>query len=244
MIKIYCYRFDTPLPDQQWRIYCDLLPNETQQKILRYHRWQDRHAALFGRLLLKLALLEEGYPSSCLESLQFDNYNRPSIGSNIDFNISHSEAYVLCAISKIGRIGIDIEYIKDIDMSYYKDFMSNTEWDNITYDKSPIRCFYHYWTIKESVMKADGRGLNIPPQDIISYPDHAVIYNKKWGLKKIPINNNQYCCHLAFEKYKQFKSSSISHKIIDYNFGNNTLYPVGIFKILCDAETQTNHYTG
>jgi len=125
----------------------DLLPNETQQKILRYRRWQDRHAALFRRLLLKMALLEAGYPSSCLELLQFDNYNRPSIDSNIDFNISHSGNYVLCAISRTGRIGIDIEFIKDIDINYYRNFMSNNE--------APIRRFHDYWTIKESVMDAD-----------------------------------------------------------------------------------------
>ena len=244
MIKIYCYQFDSPLPDEQWSIYCNLLPNETLRKILRYHRWQDRHAALFGRLLLKQALVEAGYTSSCLASLTFDSYNRPSIDSNIDFNISHSEAYVLCTISKKGRVGIDIEYMKDIDIHYYRDFMSNSEWYNITYDKAPIRRFYHYWTIKESVMKADGRGLNIPPHDIISYPGHAIVYNKKWGLKKIPITNNQYCCHLAFEKYKQFKLSSITHKIIDYNFGSNTLHPVGIFEILCDIEAQRNHLVG
>ncbi|WP_333874633.1 4'-phosphopantetheinyl transferase family protein [Methylobacter sp.] len=242
MIKIYCYQFGNPLPDEQWRMYCDLLPNEIQQKILRYHRWQDRHAALFGRVLLKLALLEAGYPSSCLESLKLDNYNRPSIDSNIDFNISHSEAYVLCALSENGRIGIDIEYIKDIEMIYYSDFMSNSEWHNIIHDKAPISRFYHYWTLKESVMKADGRGLNIPPKDIISYQDYAVVDNKKWGLKKIPIPHNEYCCHLAFEKYKKFKLPSITHKIRNYSFGGNTLHPVDIFEVLPDTEARTNRF--
>jgi 4'-phosphopantetheinyl transferase len=236
MIKIYCYQFNSPLPDEQWRIYHDQLPSETQRKILRYQRWQDRHATLFGRLLLKLALLEAGYPSFCLECLQFDSYGRPSINSNIDFNISHSEAYVLCAISKNGRIGIDIEYVKDIDINYYRDFMSTDEWHNIISNEAPVRRFYHYWTIKESVMKADGRGLNIPPQDIISYPDYAVVYNKKWGLKRIPITNNQYCCYLAFEKNKPSKVLSIIHKEINCNFGSNALHPVDIFDVLTGAE--------
>jgi 4'-phosphopantetheinyl transferase len=232
MIKIYCYQFDSQLSDKEWGIYCGQLPNETQQKVLRYHRWQDRHAALFGRLLLKQALMESGYPSSCLESLKFDSYNRPSIDVHIDFNISHSEAYVLCAISKRGRLGIDIEYIKDIDIQYYRNFMSNNEWLNIIHDKNPMNCFYHYWTVKESVMKADGRGLSIPPKDIISYSDHATVYDNEWGLRKIPVINNRYCCHLAFDNYIQLKSSSIKFKIVDYNFGSNTLHPIEIFEIL------------
>ncbi|MGZ5057834.1 MAG: 4'-phosphopantetheinyl transferase family protein [Methylobacter sp.] len=145
--------------------------------------------------------MEAGHLLSCLELLQFDNYNRPSIDSNIDFNISHSGNYVLCAISRAECIGIDIEFIKDIDINYYRDFMSNNEWHNITNSKAPNRRSYDYWTIKESIMKADGRGLSLPPQDIIIHADHALVYNKKWGLKKVPITDNQYCCHLASERH-------------------------------------------
>ncbi|MGZ5608487.1 MAG: 4'-phosphopantetheinyl transferase family protein [Methylobacter sp.] len=236
MIKIYCYQFKAPLPDEQWRVYYNLLPNGTQQKILRYRRWQDRHAALFGRLLLKIALVEAGYPSSCLELLQFDIYNRPSIDANIDFNISHSGNYVVCAISTNGRIGIDIEQIKNIDISYYKNFMSIDEWNNIINNEAFTGRFYHYWTIKESVMKADGRGLSIPPQDIITHSDHATVYNKKWGLKEIPIPDNGYCCHLAFERYRQFKISLIISKTINYYFKDNILQPIILFEILSDIE--------
>lgn len=231
MIKIYCYQFKNRLSDEQWSLYCNQLPNETQQKILRYRRWQDRHAALFGRLLLKIALVDAGYPASCLELLQFDAYNRPSIDSNIDFNISHSGNYVLCATSKNGRIGIDIEQIKVIDISYFQNFMSNSEWRDILNHETLFRRFYYYWTVKESVMKADGRGLSIPPQDIICHPDHAIVYNKKWGFKDIPINNDEYCCHIAFEKHEQLKASIIKTKISDHYFGDNTLLPVTIFEI-------------
>ncbi|MGZ5052857.1 MAG: 4'-phosphopantetheinyl transferase family protein [Methylobacter sp.] len=212
-------------------MYYNQLPSGIQQKILRYCRWQDRHAALFGRLLLKTALLEAGYFASCLELLQFDAYNRPSIDSSIDFNISHSGNYVLCAISKNGRIGIDIEQIKDINISYYKNFMSKTEWDDIANNEALTRRFYYYWTIKESVMKADGRGLSIPPQDIICHPDHATIYNKKWGLKEIPITDEEYCCHIAFENHDQINASLITTQITEHYFDSNILQPVTIFEI-------------
>lgn len=198
---------------------------------MRYCRWQDRHAALFGRLLLKIALLESGYSASCLELLRFDAYNRPSIDSSIDFNISHSGNYVLCAISKNGRIGIDIEQIKDINISYYKNFMSNTEWDDITNNEALTRRFYYYWTIKESVMKADGRGLSIPPQDIICHPDHATIYNKKWGLKEIPIIDDEYCCHIAFENHEQLNAYLITTQITGHYFDSNTFQPITIFEV-------------
>jgi 4'-phosphopantetheinyl transferase len=83
-----------------------------------------------------------------------------------------------------GRIGIDIELIQYIDINYYRHFISNSEWNSITNDDAFIRRFYHYWTIKESVMKADGRGLSTPSQDIISHSEHATVYNKKRGFKK------------------------------------------------------------
>ncbi|MDD5227767.1 MAG: 4'-phosphopantetheinyl transferase superfamily protein [Methylococcales bacterium] len=230
VIRIYYHKIERQLSENKFQALCQQLPDAAQLKILQYRRWQDGHAMLFGRLLLKIALLEEGYPSMCLEHLWFDKYNRPFIDSGVDFNISHSGNYVLCAITRVGRIGIDIEQIKATTVDDFKSFFSNDEWCNVIYANDPVGCFYHYWTIKESTMKADGRGLSIPPQSIISHSDYAVIDNKKWGLKKIDIDMNQYSCHLAFERYDTFHSSSAKHDIIHYNL-DGTFYPVSIIEI-------------
>lgn len=230
MIRIYCYKIERQLSENKFDALCQQLPSVIQLKILKYRRWQDRYTALFGRLLLRIALLEEGYSQTCLEHLKFDNYNRPFIDSRVDFNISHSGNYVLCAITKNGRIGIDIEQIRAITIDDFKIFFSNDEWCSIANATDPIGCFYHYWTIKESTMKADGRGLNILPRSIIYHSDYAVIDDKKWGLKKIDIGINQYSCHLAFERYDTFRLSSATQEIVHYNLGG-TLHPISIIEI-------------
>ena len=231
VIKIYSYQFEQMLSEGEFQTLCRQLPNTSQFKISQYRRWQDKYAALFGRLLLKIALSAEGYPLWCLEDLKFDSYNRPFIDSEVDFNISHSGSYVLCAITKKGRIGIDIEYIRNINTHDFKHFLTNEEWLDVTRASDPIRRFYHHWTVKESTMKADGRGLNIPPQSIISYLNFAVIDNKKWGLKKIDFEVDHYSCHLAFERYEAFLLHSVTRNRIYHNLGNNMLYPISIIEI-------------
>ncbi len=230
VIKIYSYKIEQQLSENEFQALSQHLPAKTQLKISQYRRWQDRHAMLWGRLLLKTALIREDYPLMCLDNLLLDAYNRPFIDLNVDFNISHSGDYVLCAITKKGRIGIDIEHIRRINIEDFKAFLSNEEWFDVIEAKDTIKRFYHYWTVKESVMKADGRGLNIPPRSIVSYFDHAMLDDKKWGLKKIDIDDH-YSCHLAFEQYEAFYLSSVKYDATSYNLSDSVWFPIRIIEI-------------
>ena len=51
--------------------------------------WEDRHASLYGKLLLKKGLQDLGQDSS-LTNLKFTEYNRPYLEGKLDFNISSS----------------------------------------------------------------------------------------------------------------------------------------------------------
>ncbi len=48
--------FDKPLSEACWQYYLAKVPLNLQNKILSYHRWQDRQAGLFGKLLLSQGL--------------------------------------------------------------------------------------------------------------------------------------------------------------------------------------------
>ena len=60
------------------------------------------------------------------------------------------------------RVGIDIEEIKPIDPLEFKSQMTNFEWESINQSKNKLYAFYLYWTQKESVIKAYGKGLSVP----------------------------------------------------------------------------------
>jgi 4'-phosphopantetheinyl transferase len=188
MVKIFYTHFISPLSIEQWQIYFCQLPKNIQQKISNFRRWQDQHAALFSKLLLQHALHQAGYNSDCLNQLKYELYNRPFIDNKIDFNISHAGEYVVCAISDQGRLGIDIELIKAINISDFNQYM---ETEQLSYKK-----FYEIWTTKEAVIKADGRGLSIPLLDIKLQTDKAYLYETQWFISKIDININ-YVCHIV-----------------------------------------------
>ncbi len=203
MVKIFYTHFTSPLSIEQWQIYFCQLPKDIQQKISGFKRWQDQHAALFSKLLLQHALEQAGYNSDCLNQLKYELYNRPFIDNKIDFNISHAGEYVVCAISDQGRLGIDVELIKAINISDFNQYM---ETEPLSYKE-----FYEIWTIKESVIKADGRGLSIPLLDIKIDTNKASLYDKQWFISKIDLDIN-YVCHLV----TSWQNTTINFKEIKF----------------------------
>jgi 4'-phosphopantetheinyl transferase len=85
-------------------------------------------------------------------------------GHRVDFNVSHSRDTILIALSPNGPVGVDVEYYDrptDI-MDVAKHNFTVTEITALEAIADPDtrqRTFYRYWTRKEAVLKADGRGL-------------------------------------------------------------------------------------
>jgi 4'-phosphopantetheinyl transferase len=168
MITVLYTSFDEPLSEERWHYYISQVPPGIRNKIFCYHRWQDRHACLFGKMLLSEGLKLYGYNPESLNHLSYTAFGRPYINnSNIDFNISHSGQYVVCAITEQGKIGIDVEKIKQIDLSGFERYMTPKEWEEIHQSETPYHAFYSYWTKKESVLKAYGYGLSVPLDKIV-----------------------------------------------------------------------------
>lgn len=198
-IFIFFTKFNKELPDFMWDYYFNLLPDDQRERNSRFVRWQDRYSHLFGRLLLIEGLKLFEYEREELSNMFYNKFNRPYLNESIDFNISHSGEYVLCAIGKGFRIGIDIEEIKDIDFYDFRAVMSDDQWGEIYQSANPHKTFFKYWTIKESVIKADSRGLSIPLLDIY-VNNNAVCYDdQKWYLNELNLNDD-YCVCLACNK--------------------------------------------
>lgn len=196
MINIYYTRFTEQLPIARWQSYLNTLPAPLQQKVCRYRRWQDQHSSLFSRLLLRHALCQAGYPSDCLSQLQYGKYHRPYIDQVVDFNISHSGEYIVCAITHQGKVGIDVEKIKTIDLSNFENYMTPQQWSDIMNSPNSLNRFFDYWTIKEGVMKADGRGMSLPLLNIHTQGYRATVDKTIWYFTKISLDPN-YACHVV-----------------------------------------------
>lgn len=195
-VDIFYTHFTHPFLPEKWHWYLRQLPETLQQKINRYRRWQDQHASLLSYSLLRKVLILHGYPQDCLTQLQQEPHGRPFIDNTIDFNISHSGEYVVCAIASHIRLGIDVEFIRPIEVIDFKNYMTDYQWQDIMQPTISLDKFFDYWTIKESVMKADGRGLLIPLKDIHTQGNQAIVENKIWFIQKISLSMN-HSCHLA-----------------------------------------------
>ena len=172
---------------------------EYQDKIKRYRRWQDAQLSLLGRILLVKGLeqINYGFDES---NLNYTSFNKPYLENNaIHFNISHSGELVVCALTKIGAIGIDIEKINDTKISDFKSQMTVNEWKLINESTNANLSFFQYWTQKEAVIKTQGKGLSIPLKSFEVTKNKTIIESEVYFLKELKINDD-YCCHLALKE--------------------------------------------
>lgn len=195
MIKVLYSCFEQKLTDRELGTYLALFPTSIKNKILRFQRWQDVQACLYGKLLLLKGLKEFGITCD-LGKLQYTSYSRPYIDKDLDFNISHSGHYVTCALSDFSKVGIDIEQVNPIAIEDFKCYMLPDEWNKIIGSENKFYDFYNYWTQKESIVKADGRGLIIPLEEIVVRNNEAKIADTTWYLKKLKLAED-YVVHLA-----------------------------------------------
>ncbi|GGX32858.1 4'-phosphopantetheinyl transferase family protein [Aquimarina muelleri] len=209
-INIFFTSFKKPLDQEVFSDYLSLLPVELREKNLRYIRWQNRHAHLFGRLLLMEALKIYGVEKDIWEHIAYTSYHRPYLTLNgYDFNISHSGDFVICAIGKNVRLGIDIEENRDVDFKRFWNIMTPDQWDEINRSSCSLKMFYKYWTIKESVIKADGRGFYIPLDKLEVKNNTVQLEEKLWFVNELEFTSG-YSVALTTSKLSTFKMHEVN----------------------------------
>ena len=196
-LVLYCEQPDR-IPTEDFRALMSLLPEALQQRILRFHRWQDAQASLIGRLLLLEGFLRmEGSPMPSLHDLQYTSYGRPYLAEGPHFNISHSETMVVCALNHSHPLGIDVEFSGPLKLDDFSAFMTPAERETITNSQDSQLAFYTWWTKKEACVKADGMGLSIPIEEIVLKDNRAQVSGKdSYHLYPVALTE-QYIAHMA-----------------------------------------------
>ncbi len=196
MVNIYYSHVTRQLASYEYERYLERIPKPMHQRITRYKHWQDRQTGLFSRLLLIKGLADFGIQPTALYDLKYTNHKRPYLDNGVDFNISHSGDWVLCAISDTHQVGVDIEQVRSVPLSDFEHMLSTTEKQQIEATLNPYQVFYDLWTRKEAVAKAEGSGLMLSLHDINLDDDKAHYRGNTWFLKKIPVASD-YSAHLA-----------------------------------------------
>ncbi len=93
-----------------------------------------------------------------------NKHGKPFIPAHpeINFNISHSENYLIIGISAHGPIGVDAEFLLqkcEQHLKIAKKYFCAAEYNAIVKSENPKLEFIRIWTVKEALYKALGLGL-------------------------------------------------------------------------------------
>ncbi|MGG8495343.1 4'-phosphopantetheinyl transferase family protein [Tenacibaculum sp. TC6] len=200
-VRVISVLNNSDLSNSLWQEINKLLPENYLYKANKFRFWKDKQAYVLGKLLTKNIL--QTTTNKDLEDVQYTEFNKPYVNDTLSFNVSHSGEYVVCAycISNT-QLGIDVEQIDN--RTRIEDFdlvLTASEKKKIYNSATPKSDFYTLWTLKEAVVKADGRGLNIPLQEIEILEDKIAVNEKNWYYHSLLIDNN-YKCHLVADEEK------------------------------------------
>lgn len=144
---------------------------DERERAGKFHFQRDRDRFIAARGLLRSILGRYLQIEPQGIRFRYGPHGKPALqdkthGSNICFNVSHSHDLVLYAFARGREVGIDIELIRD-DISLENvvvRFFSTREL--VTLRALPLhtreKSYYISWVRKEAYMKATGRGLSLP----------------------------------------------------------------------------------
>ena len=148
-----------------------LLNPAEQAHANRFRSSQAREHFTVGRACLRVLLGNLFETNSRSIEIRTGAHGKPETfllnESNIFFNVAHSKNTILIALCRQAVVGVDVEYfdrmtdIMEVARSNFTE-KETTSLAAIADPQARIRAFYRYWTRKEAVAKADGRGLLLP----------------------------------------------------------------------------------
>ncbi len=151
--------------------YEKLMTQEEYERYVRYRFAKDRRLYLITRALVRTTLSRYIDIDPGLWRFSKNQYGRPEIIPSegmplVRFNLSHTNGLVICGVVLEQDIGVDVENTErpNVAMEIPQKFFSCCEVEelySLPAQKMQDR-FFHYWTLKESYIKARGMGLSLP----------------------------------------------------------------------------------
>jgi 4'-phosphopantetheinyl transferase len=200
------------------KIYYDKLLNyissEKKVRLGRFYKFEDAQRSLLGDLLARYAICQRlGLKNNDL-AFGLNDYGKPGllVPTGIDFNIAHSGSWVVCAVND-KPVGIDVEVMKPIDIHNAKSYFSQEEYNTLINQPPEMRMkyFYSLWTLKESYIKAEGKGFSIPFDSFtIQIHNNTISLSTGYGSKDYNlllhnVDSTTICATCSVDKHLQKK---------------------------------------
>lgn len=137
----------------------------------RFHFERHQHQYLITRALVRTVLSRYASISPADWQFQKNDWGRPEIKDNscevpLKFNLSHTDGLIVCAVSLGYEIGVDLENRsrREVNLKIADRYFAPDEVAELRSlpESQQMDRFFDYWTLKESYIKACGKGLAIP----------------------------------------------------------------------------------
>ncbi len=139
-----------------------ILPGPVHERLEKISNPANRYRSALGDILTRFAIQSVTGLNAGKLAVDYGPNGKPFLGSHpeIHYNISHSGEYVVCAVADV-NLGIDVERIRDVNFRVAERYFSKAELTDLMALEGDKRrdYFFTLWTIKESYLKALGRGL-------------------------------------------------------------------------------------
>lgn len=213
---VHVWRVDLEQPEDVVEKFRSTLESDEIFRADRFHFEKDRRAFTVSRGFLRHVIGR--YLETNPEAVRFSYgpYGKPALNgehknSALRFNMSHSRAVGLVAVTEAKEVGVDVEYIRadfateDIARRFFSP--REVEAFNALPTDQQVAAFFRCWTRKEAYIKAIGRGLSQPLDgfDVTLVPDDPPALLRadeddasRWSLSDIGVGDD-YAAALVVE---------------------------------------------
>ncbi len=144
------------------------LPEHRRVRLDKLHSNKSKRLSMGAWMLLERALATAGIDATTAP-FAFGPHGKPQLAcGKPHFNLSHAGSMALCALCHDCEVGCDIEEVERCrNLKIAQACMQPTELAAIASPTDPkvqARTFCRLWTLKESYIKAIGRGLSCDPR--------------------------------------------------------------------------------
>jgi 4'-phosphopantetheinyl transferase len=220
IIWVIVTRFASDLSAEPGQAYTARLPVAEVERLGRFRRWEDRTAGLLGKMLLQVGFFRCGLAPLNWSQWSRTMHGKPVILDGPQFNISHSGSHVVCAVTKKGSLGIDIEGITTVDLTEFSNYFKPDELRRLSHGKDWNSRFFELWTQKESILKADGRGMHLDPHCVSIVGNLGQVDDgKTFYLHMLKIDPEYQCCLATSEEKANIQIVYLSPEAILTHIG-------------------------
>ena len=144
LVTLYIINIELGIRHKDWLL--NNVKENQKDKALSYKNELDQIRSLLSSYLINKLSKEE---------IKYNAFGKPYFTNGPYFNVSHADQFVVMAVST-SEVGIDIEGIKEKDMSSLKRIFNEAEAKMLNEHAD----FYFLWCAKESLIKCMGSSIN------------------------------------------------------------------------------------